>query len=235
MNRSFAYRRLTAFAFAAMLACGGGAPSRPGPLSTLIDEVNIARVPPDQRPDVAQTQNDYQLARSEQMNADQGLKESDTAIKLAKSEVDQATIEERKAKLLQKDAEASNDMNRKNAAAGTTRVAALGKRAADAKYAYVKAKRAYQFKWLLFTEHDMYAKQAKHELEKAKVAKANSIQPPGFAYDKFESQYRSRSEAAQRAKQSAEKEKEKLSSKERAWKTAEADWNTARGVGSSTP
>jgi hypothetical protein len=227
---SFDYAKLTAFVLAALIACGGGGPSRPGPLSNLLDEVHIARVPPDQRPAVAQTQNDYQLARSEQLTADTNVKESDTSIKLAKGEVDQAVIEEKNAKLKQKDADASADLNRKNAAAADLRVAQLGRKAADAKLAYVKAKRSYDWNWFLFTEHDTYAKQAKWELEKAKVAKANGIQPAGFSYDKFESQYRSRSEAAQRSKRSAEKEKARMNEKFQAWKNAERDWNQARGV-----
>jgi hypothetical protein len=230
MNRSFAYRNLTALALAVLFACGGGGPSRPGPLSALIDEVHIARVPPDQRPAVSQSQNDYQLARSEQLSADTELKETDTAVKLAQGEVDQAAIAEKNAKLKQKDADSSADLNRKNTAAGEVRTAQLGRRAADAKLSYVKAKRAYVWRWFLFTEHDTYAKQAKWELEKAKIAKSNSIQPAGFSYDKFESQYKSRSEAAQRARSAAEKEKGKMNEKHSAWKTAEQEYNNARGV-----
>jgi len=223
-------RVVLALALATSSSCGGGGPSRPGPLRTMLDEVHIARVPPDQRPNVASTQNDFQLARSENLTAQSNFKEVETEVKLVKGEVDQAVIEERKAKLKQKDADASGDMNRKNQAAVEVRAAQLGRRAADAKLAYVKAKRSFQSKWLLFTEHDVYAKEAKFELEKAKVAKSNSIQPQGFAYDKFEAQAKQRSEAAQRAKAAAESERSRMKSKEATWKAAEKEWNTARGV-----
>jgi hypothetical protein len=221
---------LVALALVALAACGGGAESRPTPLKVMLDEVHIARVAPDQRPQVTTAQNDFQLARSENLTAQENAKSAETEVQLAKGEVDQALIEERQAKLKQRDADASADLTRKNLAASETRAAQLGRRAADLKLAYMKARRAYQQRWLMYTEYNIYAKEAKFELEKAKVARANNIQPQGFAFDKFESQYRERSEALQRYKQKVDADKAKMVEKEREWLAADKEWKAAKGI-----
>jgi hypothetical protein len=213
----------------ALVACGGGEMG-PSPLSHHLGEEFIARVPLDQRPQQTQSQNDYALAKSEKLAAQDKVNEAETDVKLAKGELDQALIAEKNAKVKLDSANGSGDQTRINAAEHESRAALLERRQADAKLAYMKAKLAFHKKWLRYTDFDVYAKEAKFELEKAKVAKANNINPKGFAYDPFEQQYKQRSEAAQKARAQADNEKGKMLDKEKAWKAAEKEWNDFKGV-----
>ena len=218
------------------LSCGGGELPRPRPVSSKLDEMFIARVPPDQRPEVTASQNEFQLARSNRMTAEDDYKKAETDVRLAQAEVDKASIEERSAQLKQKDADASRDLTIKNQAASEVRAAQLGRRAADAHVAYTKARRDYVKMVLRFHEFEVINKEAKFELEKAKIAKANNIQPDtGFAYEQFESQYKDRSQSAQRAKADAERLRGKMVDKEKDWKAAEKEWNSARGITAPPP
>jgi hypothetical protein len=220
---------ILALAMSFTCACGGGV-AGPSPLGHTLDEAYIARVPLEQRPQVAQAQNDFALAKSEKLTAQQKVEEAETELKLAKNEVDQRVLEEKNAKVKVDSANSSGDQTRINAADSEQRSALLGRRAADAKLAWAKAAVSHSKKWLRFTEFDTYAKEAKFELEKARVAKGNNINPKGFAYEPFEQQWKDRSEAAQRAKAEAERDKAKVVDKEKAWRSAEKEWNDFRGV-----
>jgi hypothetical protein len=219
-----------------LLGCGGGELPKPKPVTNKIDEMYIARIPPDQRPEVSSAQNEFQLARSNRMTAQEDFNKAETDVQLAQAEVDKASIEERSAQLKKKDAEKSHDMTQINAASAELRAAELGRRAADKHVAFAKARRDYMKMVLRFQEFEVINKEARFELEKAKVAKANNIRPQeGFAYEQFESQQKDRSESAQRAKGDAEQRRSKMVDTEREWKAAEKEWNSARGVKEPPP
>jgi hypothetical protein len=220
-----------ALALALLFACGGGELPKPKPVTQKLDEVYIARVPPDQRPDVTNTQNEFQLARSNKMTAEEDAKKAETDVQIAQGEVEKATIEERSASLKKKDAESSHDMTQVNAAAAEVRAAQLARRAADAHVSYAKARRDYLKMVLRFNEFEVINKEARFELEKAKVAKSNNIRPDtGFDYAQFEAQQKDRSESAQRARNDAEKLRSKMTDKEKAWKDAQKEADSARGI-----
>lgn len=229
-------RTFAALALALVFACGGGEMPRPKPVTQKLDEVYIARVPPDQRPEVTNTQNEFQLARSNKMTAEDDYKRAETDVQLAQGEVEKANIEERSANLKKKDADASHDMTLANAAAAEVRAAQLGRRAAEAHVAYAKARRDYLKMVLRFHEFEVINKEARFELEKAKVAKSNNIRPDtGFDYAQFESQQKDRSESAQRAKNDAEKLRAKMVDREKAWKDAQKDADSAKGITAPPP
>jgi hypothetical protein len=229
-------RTLAALALALVFACGGGELARPKPVTQKLDEVYIARVPPDQRPEVSNSQNEFQLARSNKMTAEDDFRKAETDVQLAQGEVEKATIEERSAGLKKKDADATHDMTLSNAAAAEVRAAQLTRRAADAHVTYARARRDYLKMVLRFHEFEVINKEARFELEKAKVAKSNNIRPDtGFDYGQFESQQKDRSESAQRAKNDAEKLRAKMVDKEKAWKDAQKEADTARGVTTPPP
>jgi hypothetical protein len=229
-------RTLAALALAALFACGGGELARPKPVSSKIDEMFIARVPPDQRPEVSASQNEFQLARSNKMTAEEDFKKANTDVQLAQGEVEKAGIEERSAGLKKKDADASHDMTLANAAAAEVRAAQLARRAADAHVTYARARRDYLKMVLRFHEFEVINKEARFELEKAKVAKSNNIRPDsGFDYAQFEAQQKDRSESAQRAKNDAEKLRSKMVEKEKAWKDAQKEADAAHGVTAPPP
>ncbi len=213
------------------VGCGSAGLPRPRPVTDKLDEMFIARVPPDKRPAVSETQNEFQLARSNQMTAQDEYNKAETEVQLSRSEIDKAVIDERGAKLKQKEADASHDLTIKNQAAAEVRAAQLGRRALDKKLAYATARRDYLKMVLRFHEFEVINKESKFELEKAKVAKSNNIRPDtGFAYESFESQHKDRSASAQRAKADAERLKGKMTEREREWRAAEKEWNSARGV-----
>jgi hypothetical protein len=229
-------RTVFSLALALVFACGGGELARPRPVTSKLDEMYIARVPPDQRPEVSASQNEFQLARSNKMTAEDDFKKANTDVQLAQGEVEKATIEERSAGLKKKDADSSHDMTLANAAAAEVRAAQLARRAADAHVTYTKARRDYLKMVLRFHEFEVINKEARFELEKAKVAKSNNIRPDtGFDYGQFEAQQKDRSESAQRAKNDAEKLRSKMVDKEKAWKDAQKDADAAHGVTAPPP
>ncbi len=214
-----------------LLSCGGGELPRPRPVTSKLDEVYIARVPPAERPEVSTTQNEFQLARSNKMTAEDEFNKANTDVRLAEAEVEKATIEERSANLKKKDAESTHDMTQVNAAAAEVRAAELGRRAADKHVAFARARRDYLKMVVRYHEFEVINKEARFELAKAKVARSKNIRPDtGFAFEAFESQQKDRSESAQRAKADAERLRGRVMEKEKEWKDAEKEWNSARGV-----
>lgn len=215
-------------------ACGGGAPPKPKPLSHHFDQAYVAQVPTSEQEAMLRAQNEYHKARAAFLKAEADLKESKTLLEVAKNERKQALLEEESAAQKQDAAEESADMNRINASRAGLRVAELSRRAADEKVAALKAHRAYLKKWILYTEEQMYHKEAKFELAKARLAKANNISPKGFEFANYESQARDRSKKAQRRKVVADKEKSKAAEKKKAWKTRLKEAEQARGVSSAS-
>lgn len=212
-----------------LAACGASGPAAPGPLKYMLDDAHIARVPSESQPKVYDAQKEYAIAKADRMNAESALNEVATELDVAKNEADSARLEENSALSKQKAAAASGDMTRKNTADRELRTAQLGRETADLKLTYLKEKREYLKVHVRWAQHNAYAKESKLELEKAKVAKANNIQPPGFVYDLFESQYKERSEAAQRAKVDADDRKKRADDKRNQWKAKEKDWYKEKG------
>jgi hypothetical protein len=224
-------RRLILITMMIATACGGGGggASGPSPLKHVIDEVSIARVPSEGKPQVFAAQQEWDVAKSDKATADTNVTEVGTEISVAQDEAKQAGLAENSAKTKQKAAAGSGDVNRQNVAANDVRAAGLGEDTAAAKVAYLMAKRDYLKKVARAADFNVLAKQAKFELEKAKVAKANNIQPVGFVFDDFDVQFKDRTEAATKAKADADSEKQRAESKKADWKQKEKDWYAAKG------
>src|SRR6185295_16295580 len=107
---------IAAAASAALIACGGASDSPPGPLAKHFDDMYIATVPPGQKPQVVQTQNDWQVARMENAKADADLAESATQLSVAQNDQKAAQLGIDSAASNKKAAEASADTNRVNQA-----------------------------------------------------------------------------------------------------------------------
>ena len=212
-----------AFALSAILAAaacgGGGGDERAKPLAHQFDDMHIAAVPLDEKKGVVEAQNEYSLAKMKRAEVEAAYNESSTELQVAKNELQQSMIEEKSAKQRKKAADKSNDVSRINVAASELRQSQLSRKAADQKVAYLKAQRKYLKKQLNALSHEMYAKEAKYEMAKAKVAQKKNIRPPGFEYKTYEEQYRDRSEASQRAAAIAKREKQKAADKEKKWKS----------------
>lgn len=212
-------------------ACGGGAASRPGPLKHTIDEMYIARIPMDQQQPVLEAQTEFQRARMEQNQVEVEYNESSTELSVAKNELERANLDEKSAASRKKAADSSADMNRVDAANRELNAAKLSRQAAAKKVDYIKAKRELYKKRLLQAEDETYAKQSRHELAKARLAKANNIRPKGFDLPNFERQAQDRAKYAQRSKQLIQGDVQKTEGLRREWQALVRDAERANGQG----
>jgi hypothetical protein len=211
-------------------ACGGGEASRPGPLKYTIDDMYLARVPMEQKTGVLEAKNQYDLARMERASVEAEHSEATTDLEVARNELTQAQLDEKSAQSRKKAADESADLNRMDAAAKDLRIAQLSRQAATKKVDYMKARRELLKKKLLVSEDESYAQEAKYELSKARVAKANNIRPKGFDANNFERQSAERSKHAQRSKALIAREQQKADNLRREWEGLVRESDRARGT-----
>lgn len=211
-----------------LAACGGGNPG-PKPLKYHFEESDIALVPMDKKQQMLGAMQEYHVAKAHSQQATANLSEVNTDLKVAKNKQAQAKLEAKSAKQKKKQADSSNDMTRVNSAARELRAADLDKRAADQKVSYLKAQKKYLKRWARYTKEQMYSKEGKYELAKARVAQSNNIAPKGFKFDRFKSQSQKRSERAQKAKMNAKKDQQKAEAKKKKYEATEKEAQRARG------
>lgn len=212
-------------------ACGGGGASRPGPLKYTIDDMYLARVPMEEKAGMLEAKNEYDMARMEQQSVEAEYSESGTDLQVAKNELAQAQLDEKSAQSRKKAADESADVARMDEAARELRVAQLARQAATKKVDYMKVRRDYLKKKLLQAEDESYAKEAKYELTKARLAKANNIRPKGFDAANYERQAQDRSKHAQRSKALIQRDASKAENLRREWQSAVRETERARGTG----
>ena len=94
----------------AVAACGGSSDSPPGPLAKHFDEMYIAAIPLDQKKDVVQTQQDWNIARMENANAEAQVKESDSQLHQARNDQKATRLAIDSAVSAKKSADASVDI-----------------------------------------------------------------------------------------------------------------------------
>jgi hypothetical protein len=196
---------LVAFAIVAASACGGSGKRAPKPLQHHLDDVHIARVPVASKQEVVRAQNDHAVARMEHNKATSDLEDIDTTIRIARNEREQAVLSESSARSEKDAADRSNDMNRINRAARALRTAELERRAADERVEYLRLQRRALEAYVRFTGEDVYAKEARYEYAKARVARQHNIQPQGFDYNAFKQQAELRAQQALEAKADADR------------------------------
>lgn len=217
-------------------ACGGSSETRPGPLAVHLDEMHIARVPLTEKQAVLEARNEYEAARMAHANAQALYNESATDLEVANNERAQAVLDERSAQTRKKAADDSGDMNRVNAESRHLRAAKLGLQAADKKVVYVQARRKYLKKKVLQAEDLMYAKEARFELSKARLAQSKNIRPKDFSLARYEEQAQDRSRYAQRTESELQREKAQVETLRKEWQALLAESKRARSStgGSST-
>lgn len=213
--------------------CGGGA-SRPGPLAHHLDDMYIAAIPVAEKQSVINAQQDFHVARMEQAKAEADYGESATDIQVAQNELQQAMLDEKTANAKKASADKSADLNRINAATLLQREAKLARRAADKKLEYMKVRQSYLKKYLLVAEDEMYAKEARYELAKARLAQQKNIQPRGFNFANFQKQADDRAAYVQRTRGTLDRERTELSRREKEWKGLEQEARRSRMGGGVT-
>jgi DNA repair exonuclease SbcCD ATPase subunit len=198
-----------------IVACGGSSEAPPGPLKHTIADMYIASVPVDAKAGVVSTKQEYDIAQMEQAKVESDLAEARTQIQVADNEVKAAELEVKSAATEKSAAEKSADLNKQEDVKRKSFAAEQKKKAAAAKLEWLRARRDYLEKNLLYRQHDSFAKEAAWQLEKARVARANNIRPSGFSYEAFESQATQRRDATARARQKAESMRGTMESRER--------------------
>jgi hypothetical protein len=235
MNRLISVSCAAAIAAAGALAsCGGSSEPKVQPLKYHLEESFIASVPMEQKNAMLQAQSDYQRAKAEHMKAEADHKDVGTQLDVAKNEHKQAKIDLESAESKKSAADDSKDMTRINAAMRDKRVAELRERATDQHVDALKARKKYLKKLRRYTEENMYAAEAKYELAKADLCRANNISPRGFAHQAYVDQQRDRFRAAQEAKGPADQERASWQEKDKKYAATRQEYDHARGVDTAT-
>lgn len=206
---------------AGLTACGGSSDSPPGPLAKHFDDMYIATVPPGDKPDVVQTQQEWSVARMENAKAEADYNESATQLGIAQNDQKAAKLGVDSAISNKKAAESSADTNRINQAAKDLHTAEDLAKAADARVKYMEAYRNYLKVALRHAQENMYWREAKYEIAKSQVGQKNHIAPKGVDYDSFPKQEQERSKRATSAKERLDAEKQRVMSARDNWMKAQ--------------
>ena len=198
-------------------ACGGASDLPPKPLSRHFDDVYIAQVPLAEKQSMLEAQNEYSLAKQEKLKAEADLKTSATELEVARNERQATLLDEKSASSRKRAAVDSGDQNRVNSASREVRAAELSRRAADAKVEWLDAHRAYLKRQVRYTEENTYAKEARFELAKARIARSNDIKPKDFDLEAYERQATERGRRAQEAHARAQRDKQAADGKRKHW------------------
>lgn len=169
-------------------ACGGSESPRPAPLTTRFDEMYIAQIAPEAKPEVVTSQNEYQVARMTHAKAQADLADADVQLSVSQNDHKQAKLVLDSANSQKKAADLSADVGRINDATKELRAAELGVKAAAERVTYLRTAREYLKVNGELAEEDMYFKESKFELAKARLAQANNIAPKGYDFTKFQAQ-----------------------------------------------
>jgi hypothetical protein len=221
-------------AAAVLLACGGGGESRPGPLRFHFDEYHIARISMEERQAAFQAQSEYHIAKGEMVKAQADLDDNQTKISIAENERKQAQLGQQSAQSKLKSAESSGDLNKINNSKAELRAAEMKHKAAEQKLVALKAKRDWLRKYMLYAEEEMYAKEARFELAKARLAREKNIQPRNFKYGDYEAQSSDRQRRAQRSKAFADQENQRFQQEKKKYEGLKQEAERAAGGGTGT-
>lgn len=200
----------------ACVACGSS-DKPPGPLDKHFDEMYIAAIPLDQKANVVQTQQNWNVARMENANADAQVKEADSQLHQARNDFSAAKLAVDSANSNKKSADTSADMNRINEATKSLATAKDVQKAAEARVKYIETYRSYLGRYLRYTQENMYFREAEFEAAKAQLAKTNNIAPKGVTYESFPKQQDERRSRTESAKSKAESAKASVTSQRDSW------------------
>jgi hypothetical protein len=170
----------------------GASDEPPKPLASHYDDMYIAGVPLDQKQSMIQTQQDWNVARMQNANADAQEKEAESQLHQAHNDSKATALGVDSATSNKKSADASGDMNRVNQATKDLNTARDLAKAADARVHYLEAYVHYMRRYVRWTQENMYFREAQFESAKAQVGQKNNIAPKGVVYDSFGKQTENR-------------------------------------------
>jgi hypothetical protein len=225
--------RLAWIALAALVtACGGtSGATGPRPLRYHFKEQYLARAPAESRNDMKAALLAYDRARQESRKAASDHARSKRELDAARAEASRAHGQKESADSRREAAEnAENNFQQLNLATRDQRVAEVTARAADQKVKMLEARQSFLEKWAAYTRENVFAAESRYELEKAKVARANNIAPPDFAYQVYVDQYQQRRKKADQLKGAAEGERAGWLAEQKEYQARRRDENEARGI-----
>jgi hypothetical protein len=188
-----------------------------GPLKYTFDATKLASVTLEAKLPVTQAQQAHEQAQAQQHKASEDYRDSEIELALAQYQAQNAIVVSALA------------ITGKPAAA-TADTAALARRAADAKVAFAEARRAWLDKLASSTLYQVYAAQAKLELERGKLAQTNNLVPAGFDLAAYQTQAEERARAAATATAETDQVRTAAEAKLSAWSEAEKAFIKASGL-----
>jgi chromosome segregation ATPase len=222
------------FAVALAGACGGGE-SGPRPLERRFDEIHVAKFTLEQKGAIVKAQNDWQVARMENAQAEAQLGEIANQLPIVKNEHKAAKLSLESAQATKKAADASADTNRINTATQELRTAELALKAAESRLKYFEAVREHAQRKQAHTAENMYWREAQFELAKAQLAQQNSIAPKGVQFDWYPKQEADRAKRTASARDRAESSRQRAQGARESWLKAQQTADQASGKPSSLP
>jgi hypothetical protein len=220
---------------APVAACGGPSDPAPGPLGRHFEDTFLAQVPLDQRKDEIAAKQAYDIAVLEKAKAEADFNESRVQLDVAKNERDAARLDEKSAQSRAKAAQQSADMTRVSESEKETKGATAAREAADKRYDYIVAYRAWLQRLGRYTAHVAYWREAQYELAQAKLAAANNIAPKGFKLEHYQQQEQERARKASDYKSKVEGEKSKAMSARSKWLAIQGEADKLLGRKSEFP
>src|SRR5688572_10447000 len=181
-----------------------------GPLKYTFDNTRIAAVPLEAKQSVTEAQQRHDLAQLDHKNTSTEYRDAEIEEDLAEYQASHAVVVSQVV------------ASRHAEAKGGPDTGALSRRVADAKVEFMRARRNWLRDLSSWALYEVYATQAKLELERAKIAQANNA-APGTDLAAFETQASAREQAAQTAKSAAESERRNTEAKLAAWAESEKE------------
>lgn len=211
------------------VGCGGGGLGAGGALRHTLPEKHLVTVPLE----------DQQIFLPAKQEVDRAVQERDqleARRQAARTRLDVARNDEREAKIglssarsMKKAASGGVDRNQQNDAARQERVADLRLRNAKAKKAFYEAKQRWIDRAATWARANVYAREARYELEKAKVASARNIRPSGFKLAEFDAQATERVLRATDLRKGVDDARRKAEERRAEWITKESEYQKTLG------
>ena len=189
-----------------------------GPLKYTFDNARIASVPLEAKQPITEAQQRHDLARLDRANASTEYRDAEIEEDLAEHQAADAVVVSQVV------------ASRRAEAKHGPETAALARKAADAKVAFMHARRTWLRELDSWSLHEVYATQAKLELERARIAQANNLAGAGFDLTAFETQASAREKAAQTMKEAVEVERKNVEAKLAMWAESEKELLRATGL-----
>jgi hypothetical protein len=189
-----------------------------GPLARTFDNTRIASVALESKQDVTQAQQQHDLALMHHDKADEAYRDSEVEQEVAEYQAEHSVLVSQLVGRMHDKAQTGPD------------TAALARRTSSAKVEFMRARREWLAALSNSTLYEVYATQAKLELERARVAQTNNLAPAGFDLASFEQQLAQRDAAVRAAAAETERQRQAAGLKLAAWNALERQFMQTSGM-----